>query len=228
MRHGPPELYSYTALYTIQLYSAIHYTTSTTPLWHLHLKSTPIRAPANPSFERPTPTPVDMSIPAAVCCACGAPAAASPLPRARFRAASVGFQRAFSSPQSAFIFVCAGKATLSGTMLPRAMWPSAAMEGWPHAGGRGGWAGAGRGRGDAPQERRDWNTFLFFACPLDILFACPLSGPGRRRGAAGKPQRPQRDGRGTRVTSRCPAQLHQASCCGCPSTPRSSWWEISG
>ena len=86
----------------------------------------------------------------------------------------------------------------------------------------------GRGRGDAPQERRDWNTFLFFACPLDILFACPLSGPGRRRGAAGKPQRPQRDGRGTRVTSRCPAQLHQASCCGCPSTPRSSWWEISG
>ena len=33
LRHGPPELYSYTALYTIQLYSAIHYTTSTTPLW---------------------------------------------------------------------------------------------------------------------------------------------------------------------------------------------------
>ena len=32
LRHGPPELYSYTALYTIQLYSAIHYTTSTTPL----------------------------------------------------------------------------------------------------------------------------------------------------------------------------------------------------
>ena len=35
LRHGPPELYSYTALYTIQLYSAIHYTTSTTPLWYL-------------------------------------------------------------------------------------------------------------------------------------------------------------------------------------------------
>ena len=41
--HGPPELYSciqlysaiqrYTALYIIQLYSAIHYTTSTIPLW---------------------------------------------------------------------------------------------------------------------------------------------------------------------------------------------------
>jgi hypothetical protein len=32
LRHGPPELYSYTALYIIQLYIAIHYTTSTTPL----------------------------------------------------------------------------------------------------------------------------------------------------------------------------------------------------
>ena len=32
LRHGPPELYSYTALYIIQLYIAIHYRTSTTPL----------------------------------------------------------------------------------------------------------------------------------------------------------------------------------------------------
>ena len=29
------ELYSYTTLYSIQLYIAIHYTTSTTPLWAL-------------------------------------------------------------------------------------------------------------------------------------------------------------------------------------------------
>ena len=33
LRHGPPELYSYTALYIIQLYIAIQYSTSTTPLW---------------------------------------------------------------------------------------------------------------------------------------------------------------------------------------------------
>ena len=32
LRHGPPELYSYTALYIIQLYIAIQCTTSTTPL----------------------------------------------------------------------------------------------------------------------------------------------------------------------------------------------------
>ena len=56
LRHGPPELYSYTALYIIQLYIAIHYTTSTTPLWgdsdeaqspgskHLHLWQTGVGA----------------------------------------------------------------------------------------------------------------------------------------------------------------------------------------
>ena len=32
LRHGPPELYSYTALYIIQLYSAIQYTSYTPSL----------------------------------------------------------------------------------------------------------------------------------------------------------------------------------------------------
>ena len=50
LRHGPPELYSYTALYTIQLYSAIHYTTSTTPL------CTP------PYYRAPPPTPAALPI----------------------------------------------------------------------------------------------------------------------------------------------------------------------
>ena len=37
LRHGPPELYSYTALYIIQLYIALHYTTLQHPplrAWH--------------------------------------------------------------------------------------------------------------------------------------------------------------------------------------------------
>ena len=65
---------------------------------------TPIRAPANPSFERPTPTPVNMSG-GGVLRVWGTCVATS----TRFRAASVGFQRAFSGVR--LIFVCAGKET---------------------------------------------------------------------------------------------------------------------
>ena len=43
-----------------------------------------------------------------------------------------------------------------GVVLAYSMWPSAAV--WEDGPMRGDRGVGGRGRGDAPQERRDWNT----------------------------------------------------------------------